>query len=137
VEGATARSLASRIVVLALVAVALLLVYRVGRLAYEIVDARASTPAASPVRAAQNGSRLVVFTTAGCGACRMAKAWMDKRGVVYEERRVDNDEGSRAELASLGKGVVVPTFVVDEQVLTGFDVQGIRLSQALEAHGIR
>lgn len=141
IEGAGARSLVGRAVVIALVVIAALLVYRVGGIVYEIVQARAGTASggplrASPVPAAQNGSRLVVYTTSSCGACRLAKSWMDERGVAYEERRVDSDDGARKELTSLGKGTVVPTFVVDEQVLTGFDVQGVRLTQALEAHGL-
>lgn len=66
----------------------------------------------------------------------MAKSGMGQHGVAYEERRVDTDERAHQELAGLGKGVVVPTFVVDEQVLVGFDVRGVRLSEALKAHGI-
>jgi glutaredoxin len=123
--------------VLAFAIVAALALYRIGTATYEALASRAtnrSTIAAAP---ATNASRLVVYTTASCGVCRLAKAWMGERGVAYEERRVDQDEGARRELAGLGKGVVVPTFVVDnDQVLTGFDVQGVRLSQALEAHGI-
>jgi len=62
---------------------------------------------------------------------------MSEHSVAYEERRVDEDDGARRELQALGKGVIVPTFVVDsDQVLTGFDVRGVRLSEALAKHGI-
>jgi glutaredoxin len=132
------RRTLARLVVAAFALVVLLALYRVGATAYEALATTASTrsPAAANVQA-QNGSRLVVYTTGSCGACRMAKTWMGEHSVAYEERRVDEDEAARRELAALGKGVVVPTFVVDnDQVLTGFDVRGIRLSQALASHGI-
>lgn len=132
------RRTLTRLVVLAFAIVAALALYRVGTATYEALAsgrvANKSTVAAAP---ATNASRLVVYTTASCGVCRLAKTWMSEHAVAYEERRVDEDEGARRELAGLGKGVVVPTFVVDnDQVLTGFDVRGVRLSQALEAHGI-
>jgi glutaredoxin 3 len=131
------RSLA-RLVVLAFAIVAALALYRVGTATYEALTSgrRASDPSANAARA-QNGSRLVVYTTGSCPACRMAKKWMSENSVAFEERRIDEDASARRELTSLGKGVVVPTFVVDnDQVLTGFDVRGIKLSEALAAHGI-
>lgn len=136
-ESRSTRSVLGRAVTLALVVIGVLLAYRVGTAAYEVISLRASTPAAAPVPPATNGSRVVVYTTGSCPACRLAKKWMGQHGVVYEERRVDVDETAHKELASLGKGVVVPTFVVDEQVLTGFDVNGVRLTEALKSHGIQ
>jgi glutaredoxin len=131
------RSLA-RLVILAFVVVAALALYRVGTATYEaLASSRGASRASATAAQATNGSRLVVYTTASCGVCRLAKTWMSEHSVVYEERRVDEDEGARRELAGLGKSVVVPTFVVDnDQVLTGFDVRGVRLGEALAAHGI-
>jgi glutaredoxin len=135
-----AKSPLARLVLIALVVVGGSALYRIGSATYEALGsartARASTPAKAHAQAV-NGSRLVVYTTAGCRACRLAKTWMNDHSVTYEERRVDGDDGARQELASLGKGVVVPTFVVDgDEVLTGFDVRGVRLTQALKRHGI-
>lgn len=132
------RSLA-RLVVAAFALVAALALYRVGTAAYEAFasGARTASAASTSAAAAQNGSRLVVYTTGSCPACRVAKKWMSDNSVAYEERRIDEDPTARRELTDLGKGVVVPTFVVDnDQVLTGFDVRGIRLSEALASHGI-
>ncbi len=138
VDAHDVRRTLARLVVFAFAIVAALALYRAGIATYEALAsgriADKPTVAAAPTT---NTSRLVVYTTASCRACRLAKAWMSEHAVTYEERRVDEDEGARRELARLGKGVVVPTFVVDDdQVLTGFDVQGVRLSQALAAHGI-
>ncbi len=134
------RRALGRLVVIAFVLVAMLALYRVGSASYEaLTTSGASRATSTPLTTApaQDASRLVVYTTAGCGACRLAKTWMNEHAVVYEERRVDVDDAARRELAGLGKGIVVPTFVVDnDQVLTGFDVRGVRLSQALAAHGI-
>ena len=132
------RRTLGRLVVIAFAIVGALALYRVGTATYEaLASGRVAATASVNAAPATNASRLVVYTTASCGVCRLAKAWMNEHAVAYEERRVDEDEAARRELAGLGKGVVVPTFVVDnDQVLTGFDVQGVRLSQALAAHGI-
>jgi glutaredoxin len=112
--------------------------YRLGTAGYEaIASAReprvgsTTTTSATP----EGNARLVVYTTGSCGACRFAKKWMDEHAVEYEERRVDTDASAHKELVSLGKGMTVPTFVVGgDEVLVGFDVQGARLTKALEKH---
>ena len=130
-DGKNARGLLQRVAMVGGAVVLLLVAYRVTSVVYDSVASRrvAATASAS--------AQLVVYTTTSCGACRFAKGWMDQNGVAYEERSVDTDEGARKELTSLGKGMVVPTFVVGDEVLTGFDVQGIRLTEALKAHGLR
>jgi glutaredoxin len=112
--------------------------YRIGTAGYEaIASAReGQVGSATTTSAATEGNaRLVVYTTGSCGACRFAKKWMDEHSVEYEERRVDTDPTAHSELVSLGKGMTVPTFVVGgDEVLTGFDTQGARLTKALERH---
>lgn len=137
------KSQLARLVLIALVVVGALGLYRVGHATYEALAGAsgvsgASTKAASTAPA-QNGSRLVVYTTASCGVCRLAKTWMNDHSVAYEERLVDSDDAARRELTTLnkGKGIVVPTFVVDnDEVLAGFDVHGVRLTKSLDEHGV-
>jgi len=130
-ETRSARSLAGRAVAIVVVVLFALVAYRVAS------TLRDTGPSRRVATAAQPGSRLVVYTTTSCPACRLAKAWMEQNGVAYEERCVDVDQGAQRELLALGKGTVVPTFVVDDDVLVGFDVRGVRLTQALKAHGLR
>ena len=79
--------------------------------------------------------QLLVYTTSSCPHCRRAKAWLDGRGVSYVERRIDEDATARNELASRGR-VVVPTFVIDDEVQPGMDAQGILLQDMLKKHGL-
>ena len=130
-ESSNTRSVMGRAVVLAFVVVLALVGYRVVRMLFDGAPSQAAVTTANP------SARLVVYTTGSCPACRLAKGWMDQNSVVYEERRVDDDDGARKELTALGKGTAVPTFVVGDEVLVGFDVQGVRLTKSLKEHGLR
>ncbi|CAN5775402.1 hypothetical protein BH11MYX4_BH11MYX4_58140 [soil metagenome] len=132
-ESHDARGALRRMVGIAVVILLALVMFRVVSMVLEALPSRRVAATAT----ARGGARLVVYTTTSCPACRLAKGWMDQNGVVYEERRVDVDDGARGELTALGKGTVVPTFVVDDEVLSGFDVRGVRLSKALQEHGLR
>ena len=91
---------------------------------------------ATATKAASGDAKLVVYTTKTCPACRMARKYMDGHDIAYQERDVE-DPAVRAELARVGGSGGVPTFVVDGEVLSGFDPRGIRLEDALERHGMR
>jgi glutaredoxin len=135
-ERSRTRSTLGRLLGLALAVLGVLTLLRVGGAVVGVVrgtEAAQGAPVVAPLR----GERLVVYTTSGCRACRMAKTWMADHGVTYEERRVDADEVARRELLALGDGEVVPTFLVDDEVLRGFDPKGIVLTRALKAHGLR
>lgn len=97
--------------------------------------ARTSKHTAAAI-AARNDHRLVVYTMSGCSACGMAKAYMNQRKIDYVERRIDGDPTAYAELEALGP-VRVPTFVVEDEVMTGFDPRGILLENALARHGMK
>lgn len=87
---------------------------------------------------ARSPGRLTVYTMAGCSACEMARSHMDSKGIPYVERRIDDDATAYAELQKLhGGSGVVPTFVVGDEVLKGFDARGILLQQAMAKHGLK
>ena len=47
-------------------------------------------------------SQITVYTTEPCGYCRVAKALLDKRGVVYEEKNLAKDPTFAAKKTELG-----------------------------------
>lgn len=99
-------------------------------------DARAARAAETHARvmalAQSNGTRIVMYTMEGCGACRSAKAWMASRNVTYVERNIDTDPAARDELRGLGRRVLLPTTVIDGEVLVGF--RPTAYESALRAH---
>ncbi len=103
---------------------------------YWVTDGARTSKKTAAAISARNDHRLVVYTMSGCSACSMAKTYMAQRNIDYVERRIDGDPGAYAELEALGP-VRVPTFVVEDEVMTGFDPRGILLENALARHGMK
>ncbi|HXX30453.1 MAG TPA: glutaredoxin 3 [Myxococcaceae bacterium] len=61
---------------------------------------------------------VVIYTTAACGYCQRAKAWLAARGVSFREVDVSGDAGARARLIdrSGGQRTVPQIFVGDVHV---------------------
>lgn len=97
-------------------------------------EERASRRAAAEI-SQRNNHQLVVYTMEGCQACGIAKRHMQDRGIPYVEKDIDRDPSAFTELSRLGE-VRVPTFVVGDEVLVGFDIRGVRLNEALKRHNM-
>ncbi len=121
--------------------VAIVLVISFARALAQVVRpslARApSTSGETTANANANAGALVVYTTATCPHCRRAKAGLDERGVAYVERRIDEDPAAQRELAAKSGRVLVPTFVIDDDVQAGMDPQGVLVDRLLKKHGLR
>ena len=61
-----------------------------------------------------------MYTTAWCGFCVRAKAFLEAKGLAYEEVRVDDDPAFRARLLELTGGRTVPQIVIDEEPIGGY-----------------
>jgi glutaredoxin len=83
---------------------------------------------------AASGKEVLIYTTSWCGVCKMAKGYLDSRGVRYREVDVETDANGKQEFAKLG-GRGVPVILVGEGRMDGFD-QG-RLEAMLKAAGHR
>ena len=71
-------------------------------------------------------SDVIVYSTATCGYCRRAKAWLKQKGIAYTEKDVEMDPGAAAELA--GKAAAahvrpqgVPVIDARGTLVLGFD----------------
>lgn len=68
-------------------------------------------------------SKVIVFSTKNCPYCRMAKAFLDKQGILYESIDVGEDIGSAKKMIELSGQRGVPVITVDDEVIVGFDSQ--------------
>jgi glutaredoxin-like YruB-family protein len=70
-----------------------------------------------------------IYTTPTCGYCHQAKRFLDGLGVNYTEYDVSTDRTAAEEMVNLTGQMGVPVFIVDGQVVIGFDQT--RLEQML------
>ena len=61
-----------------------------------------------------------MYTTAWCGFCARAKAFLEGKGLSYEEIRLDDDPGFRSTLFDRTGGWTVPQIVIDGRPIGGY-----------------
>jgi glutaredoxin 3 len=65
-------------------------------------------------------NQVTVYTTEPCGYCRVAKALLNKRGVVFEEINLAKDPEGRAELVRRTGMMTFPQVVIDGKPIGGY-----------------
>ena len=93
---------------------------------------QAARTARSAERAAlsKSGPEIVIYSADWCPACRHAKRYMDREGIEYEERNVDQPR-YKEELVQVSGGRSIPVIQVDGSVMKGWNPK--RLDQMISA----
>jgi glutaredoxin 3 len=65
--------------------------------------------------------KVTMYCTRFCPFCVMARRLLDKKGVSYEEVRVDAEPARRAEMRSRSGRHTVPQIFVGEQHVGGYE----------------
>lgn len=78
--------------------------------------------------------KVKIYTTATCAYCRAEKAFLDSKGVAYEEARADEDPAIAREMIDISGQMGVPFTVITKEDgskigILGFDQP--KLSQEL------
>jgi glutaredoxin len=81
--------------------------------------AGSAEPRAREERALEH--EVVVYTTSWCGWCRKTLAWLDERGVAYENRDIERDADWAAELQRKTGTTAIPVVDVGGSIVRGFD----------------
>ena len=68
-----------------------------------------------------NQPRITVFTTPSCHWCRVAKRYLEERGLTYREVDVIKDGRGRQEMVRMTGQSGVPVIRVGEHAMTGWD----------------
>jgi glutaredoxin 3 len=66
-------------------------------------------------------NKVKVYSTGTCPVCVKAKAFLDKRGIAYDEVRIDLDRAAMREFSVVTHGArTVPQIVVEGKCIGGF-----------------
>jgi glutaredoxin 3 len=74
--------------------------------------------------------RIKVYSTPTCPYCNMTKAFLDEKGVTYDDFDVSADVDARSEMVKRSGQMGVPVIDVGGEVIIGFDQQ--RIASLLE-----
>ena len=66
-------------------------------------------------------ANVIVYSSAHCPYCVMAKQLLDRKGVDYEEIRVDLDPSRREEMMKKSRQRTVPQIFIDDRPIGGCD----------------
>jgi len=66
---------------------------------------------------------VTIYSTPQCPYCRMVKAFLDRKGVPYQDINVAEDRKAAEEVVRISGQLGVPVTVVDGEVIVGFDAQ--------------
>jgi glutaredoxin 3 len=66
-------------------------------------------------------TKVVVYSTAQCPYCRLAKELLTARNIAFEEIRVDLDDNKREEMMRLSNRRTVPQIFINDQSIGGYD----------------
>jgi glutaredoxin 3 len=69
--------------------------------------------------------KVTVYFGNGCSACHEAMALLEANNVPFTGKNVHDDIAARKELVSLGSKTI-PTTVIDDQVVVGFEADRIK-----------
>jgi len=66
-------------------------------------------------------NKVKVYSTGTCPICVKTKAFLSKRGIDFDEVRIDQDRAAMAEFVEVTQGArTVPQIVVDGKCIGGF-----------------
>lgn len=69
---------------------------------------------------------VTIYTTATCPYCKMAKEYMQEKGVEYTEVDVSTDQEAAAKMVEKSGQMGVPVIDVDGKIIVGFDKEELK-----------
>ena len=69
--------------------------------------------------------KIIIYTTAGCAYCEMAKEFFGKNNISYEEKDV-SDNITRKEMIEKSGQFGVPIIDIGGQIVIGFDEEAVK-----------
>jgi glutaredoxin 3 len=66
-------------------------------------------------------AKVLLYTTGSCPYCARALRLFDRKGVAYEERRIDGDPKERQAMVARSGRETVPQIFIGDEHIGGYD----------------
>jgi glutaredoxin-like YruB-family protein len=76
--------------------------------------------------------KVIVYSAGWCGFCHAAKQYLDKLGVSYDDRDVDNSKSAMEEAVTKSGQRGIPVLDIEGDIVIGFDRP--KIDAALKSH---
>ncbi|HEX7368534.1 MAG TPA: glutaredoxin domain-containing protein [Candidatus Saccharimonadales bacterium] len=83
---------------------------------------------------AQATSPVIVYSAGWCAFCHMAKEYLDKLGIKYDDRDVESKKEFMDEAVDKSHQMGIPVLDISGDIIVGFDRP--KIDAALKAHKI-
>jgi len=80
-------------------------------------------------------SNVIVYSTQTCPYCHMAKDFLDKNSIKYENKNVSEDEEALKEMMDKSHQMGVPVIDIDGEIVIGFDEKRMEELLKISASG--
>lgn len=78
-------------------------------------------------------AKVEIYSSAICPYCVMAKKLLDKKGVAYDEIRVDLDPNKRQEMMKKSRQRTVPQIFINNEAIGGYtDLVALNQTERLD-----
>lgn len=64
---------------------------------------------------------ITIYTTPTCGFCKMAKGYLDSKGIDYQTKDITSDPSAYDEILAKSNQLGVPVIEFDQTIVIGFD----------------
>ncbi len=79
-----------------------------------------------------NQPKVIIYTAVWCAFCHATKEYLNKLGVVFEERDVEKDPNFGMEAVNKSGQRGIPVLDIENNIIVGFDRP--RIDAALKSH---
>jgi glutaredoxin 3 len=80
-------------------------------------------------------AKVVIYSSAHCPYCDMAKQLLQRKGIHYDEVRVDLDPEKRQEMMKKSQRRTVPQIFINDQAIGGY-TDMVALDRAKQLDGL-
>ena len=64
---------------------------------------------------------ITIYSTTQCPYCKMAKEYLDQKGIPYKDINVQDDDEAAAEMIRKSGQMGVPVLDINGKIIVGFD----------------
>lgn len=64
---------------------------------------------------------ITVYSAPWCGFCHAVKQYLDKQGIAYQDKDIDQDPVAAEEVVKKSGQMGIPVLDIDGEIIVGFD----------------